>query len=1361
MKRLSTPLILLLALATGAFAQFGPNQSVYSAGGGALMELVHTADLDKDGDMDVISKKWNSNYAMWFANNGQGTFSSGTQLPSSNIGKMVAIQTLDYDKDGDLDIVGAYQTGTVKLWTNFGFGAFTSTVNLSTTAATITALIPVDIDSDGDDDIAVSTNPDDAYYFENNSPAAWVKKSLNVGSTDYLAFFRTSPTNVDVYSASNSSNREIKKNGVTIGPSSGPYTIKFMKATDLDRDGDTDIVLMFGALGVYENLGTSFKYTVIENSQGISYRSVTVFDYDGDGDEDIFAGCWLDCGILLFANDGSGTFTKVGNVGGGAIQEHDLSNADINGDGKNDLVYNNGAWHEIFWLQNNQEQFQGILADFKVEGQCPEVPLQFRGTPRGKNITEWLWNFGDGSSSTAVAPTHQYALPGNYTVSLKVTNAAGQSHTLPKVVAVQSAPAMPNQTFKFCGTSGILKLDPAFEYEWFFPWSSTPYATGPEQEFSFPMTVHVTKTDPTTGCTTSPGVITVEKHSFPPLPITSNVTSHEGPADLLLTSGALGSDVNVWTNQEGDVLATGLSYLAFFEETTTVYCHSVNEAGCSGGRSPATAFIYPGPTPAPAFTWADPTQTNTFSEGHRMIKDKNSNYLVYGGWSDGLYKAGSFTLDGTAAGGDRFLTRYTADGTVLKAIHLLKNVSYYVYDHDVKLAVDHDNNTYITFGFSTEFTFLGHDIPATPSGSPQSYTFVGKISESGGYIWHKVIPNSSSLITYLPSGAAVLVEDTGALCFVRTLSTATGDVEGQFTVNDLGGFFSASSDDDGNIYFGGFGNLSKYSADGTFHWSKVIVNAFNPSITHIQFDSNQNPIISGFFSVTPGAEADILGERIGGGSGGYLAKLTPDGDLLWARRDVLILGVNDLEVDNQDNIFVMCRPGGNMTRLHKLDPNGRTLWFRNVNENDVQCVSPDDMGNAVIYGSFENALALDNITLYSATHSSTYVNYNVFIAKLGDGLKSDFVYKYACADTPMYFTSLSTEADGHPIVSWSWSFGDGGFSNQEHPNHTYVASGPFTVFLTVLDDLNNSRTSGKVVNVGTANPAPVIVSNNPTPCEGSEVELSVNAPYRTYLWSTGETTPSITVSSNGSYTISALATNYCQTPTSAAKAVTFSVRPPPATIAPTYAETCDDTPITLAVQGTFGSYLWNNGMTSQEISVNATGYRTVRVGSQPDCLGDPSDPVFVEFLSAPDATITVSGTTMQANEGDSYKWFRSGVLISETSQEIDVTVQGNYKVEVTYANGCTSISPEIPFLVNGLLQNRELIQAWPVPVKDRIYLSPVPVGTSVSATDVTGRILLSGFYSAAGIDASSLPTGVYILTVEGAGVSERIRIVKY
>ncbi|MBK9052153.1 MAG: PKD domain-containing protein [Chloroflexi bacterium] len=35
------------------------------------------------------------------------------------------------------------------------------------------------------------------------------------------------------------------------------------------------------------------------------------------------------------------------------------------------------------------------------------------------------WDFGDGSSSTDENPTHQYAAAGTYTVTLTVTNPAG------------------------------------------------------------------------------------------------------------------------------------------------------------------------------------------------------------------------------------------------------------------------------------------------------------------------------------------------------------------------------------------------------------------------------------------------------------------------------------------------------------------------------------------------------------------------------------------------------------------------------------------------------------------------------------------------------------------------------------------------------------------------------------------------------------------------------------------------------------------------------------------------------------------------------------------------------------------------
>jgi gliding motility-associated-like protein len=46
-------------------------------------------------------------------------------------------------------------------------------------------------------------------------------------------------------------------------------------------------------------------------------------------------------------------------------------------------------------------------------------------TATGALITSWLWDFGDGQTSTEQDPSHLYAAPGNYTVRLTVTNATG------------------------------------------------------------------------------------------------------------------------------------------------------------------------------------------------------------------------------------------------------------------------------------------------------------------------------------------------------------------------------------------------------------------------------------------------------------------------------------------------------------------------------------------------------------------------------------------------------------------------------------------------------------------------------------------------------------------------------------------------------------------------------------------------------------------------------------------------------------------------------------------------------------------------------------------------------------------------
>ena len=66
-------------------------------------------------------------------------------------------------------------------------------------------------------------------------------------------------------------------------------------------------------------------------------------------------------------------------------------------------------------------------ADFNVSITSGEVPLsvQFNDQSIGEGITNWLWSFGDGETSTYMNPLHIYTTPGIYTVTLQVTNEAG------------------------------------------------------------------------------------------------------------------------------------------------------------------------------------------------------------------------------------------------------------------------------------------------------------------------------------------------------------------------------------------------------------------------------------------------------------------------------------------------------------------------------------------------------------------------------------------------------------------------------------------------------------------------------------------------------------------------------------------------------------------------------------------------------------------------------------------------------------------------------------------------------------------------------------------------------------------------
>lgn len=82
-------------------------------------------------------------------------------------------------------------------------------------------------------------------------------------------------------------------------------------------------------------------------------------------------------------------------------------------------------------------------ADFSFTNVCYGLPNTFTDlstVSSGLTLTNWIWSFGDGDSSTTNNNLHNYTAPGVYNVKLLVKNNLGCSDTVSKQVQVYSLP---------------------------------------------------------------------------------------------------------------------------------------------------------------------------------------------------------------------------------------------------------------------------------------------------------------------------------------------------------------------------------------------------------------------------------------------------------------------------------------------------------------------------------------------------------------------------------------------------------------------------------------------------------------------------------------------------------------------------------------------------------------------------------------------------------------------------------------------------------------------------------------------------------------------------------------------------------
>jgi methionine-rich copper-binding protein CopC len=126
-----------------------------------------------------------------------------------------------------------------------------------------------------------------------------------------------------------------------------------LDAIDLDKDGDTDVVIgdqYNDGIRWYNNNGSEvFTKTDIDNTFDYP-RMVKVADLDEDLDYDIIASRWDE--TVWYRNDGSQNFTKIV-INGSASGEIDFDIVDVDGDNDLDIAnidYING---QVLWYDND------------------------------------------------------------------------------------------------------------------------------------------------------------------------------------------------------------------------------------------------------------------------------------------------------------------------------------------------------------------------------------------------------------------------------------------------------------------------------------------------------------------------------------------------------------------------------------------------------------------------------------------------------------------------------------------------------------------------------------------------------------------------------------------------------------------------------------------------------------------------------------------------------------------------------------------------------------------------------------------------------------------------------------------------
>jgi surface protein len=358
--------------------------------------VVFAADLDNDGDMDVLSASAGDNKIAWYENEGLGRFGA-EQIISENANGANSVFAVDMDGDGNMDVLSALGNDhTIAWYKNTGGGATFTEQIIATNVQWASSVYAGDLDGDGHLDV-LSVGPFSGVSWHKNMDGegtSWSASTINSVGTPVAvsAADLDGDGDLDVLSTSFDTDKidwyENKDGAGTFEDAqnitdAAPGT-RSVFAVDIDGDGDMDVLSGSengSKVAWHENadgMGTSWAEKDI-STEAAKVASVYAADLDRDGDIDVLSASFDDDKIAWYENtDSEGTFGVQRIISTAADGANSVFAADLDGDGDIDVMSASRNDDMIAWYQNS------LLVP-----QC-EGDVQFNAISNATTPT-WTW----------------------------------------------------------------------------------------------------------------------------------------------------------------------------------------------------------------------------------------------------------------------------------------------------------------------------------------------------------------------------------------------------------------------------------------------------------------------------------------------------------------------------------------------------------------------------------------------------------------------------------------------------------------------------------------------------------------------------------------------------------------------------------------------------------------------------------------------------------------------------------------------------------------------------------------------------------------------------------------------------------